>query len=198
MIRSFCLTIREHRILRLDLPTIAYHMITIISSTNRPNSKSFVVAQAYQNLLADMGEPCQLLDLKDLPSDFAGPNLYDQSEAKMQVLIEQFIRKSNKFVFVIPEYQGSFPGVLKSFLDGISPRDFKEKKAAIIGVSDGRAGNLRGQDHLTSILNYLKVNVHYSKPKLSQINTLIDDAGHWIQSETEAMLKQHAADFIAF
>jgi len=173
-------------------------MITIISSTNRPNSKSFVVAQAYQNLLADMGEPCQLLDLKDLPSDFAGPNLYDQSEAKMQVLIEQFIRKSNKFVFVIPEYQGSFPGVLKSFLDGISPRDFKEKKAAIIGVSDGRAGNLRGQDHLTSILNYLKVNVHYSKPKLSQINTLIDDAGHWIQSETEAMLKQHAADFIAF
>jgi chromate reductase, NAD(P)H dehydrogenase (quinone) len=173
-------------------------MITVVSSTNRPNSMSLVVAKAYHSILESHQQEAQLLDLQDLPADFAGPQLYSAKGEQWRAMEERYIIGADKLVFVIPEYQGSFPGVLKSFLDGISPRHFNHKKAAIVGVSDGRAGNLRGQDHLTGILHYLKMHVHFSKPKLSQINTLIDPQGQWLDASAERMLGEHALDFMAY
>ena len=37
--------------------------------------------------------------------------------------------QSEKFVFIVPEYNGSFPGVLKTFIDGLAfPDTFEQKK----------------------------------------------------------------------
>jgi NAD(P)H-dependent FMN reductase len=174
------------------------HMITVISSTNRPNSMSLVVAKAYREILTSHQQESQLLDLQDLPADFAGPQLFGVKSDVWRGIEERFIIGADKLVFVIPEYQGSFPGVLKSFLDGNAPRNFYQKKAAIVGVSDGRAGNLRGQDHLTGILHYLKMHVHFSKPKLSQINTLIDAHGQWLDPAAERMLGEHVMEFMTY
>jgi chromate reductase, NAD(P)H dehydrogenase (quinone) len=173
-------------------------MITIVSSTNRPNSMSLVVSQAYQQILDSMGAPCQLLDLQILPDDFAGSKMFSYKSEELLLIIQRYLSDADKLVFVIPEYQGSFPGVLKAFLDGVPPHVLRHKKAAIIGVSDGRAGNLRGQDHLTSILHYLKMHVHYSKPKLSDINTVIDPSGQWLQPNVESLIQIHAEDMINF
>lgn len=173
-------------------------MITVISATNRPNSMSLVVAQAYVSELQQLEEDCQLFDFQTLPADFAGPALYGETSASMRDLIGRYIEQSDKIVFVVPEYQGSFPGVLKAFLDGVAPRLFKNKKTAIVGVSDGRAGNLRGQEHLTGVLHYLKAHVHYSKPKLSQINTAIDRNGHWLDAVMHKMVHDHAREMVEF
>lgn len=167
-------------------------MITIISATNRPASKSLVIANFYADMLRDSGVEHTLLSLEDLPRDFVFQDLYGSKSAELNATIEKFVTTADKFVFVIPEYNGSFPGILKSFIDGIHPRHFRDKKAGIIGVSDGHAGNLRGQEHLTGILNYLKVHVHYNKPKISMVDELVDANNVLTDERAMRILKEHA------
>lgn len=173
-------------------------MITIVSSTNRPSSKSLVVARIYQQILNERGVECQVLSLSDLPHDFAFDDLYGQQSEELSGIISRYMEAADKFVFIIPEYNGSFPGILKAFLDGIHPRTCTNKKAGIIGLSDGRAGNLRGQEHLTGILHYMKVFVHYSKPKLSVIDNLLDADNRIIDAGIMKVLEEHAGLMIEF
>jgi len=51
------------------------------------------------------------------------------------------------------------------------------KHALLVGVSTGRAGNLRGMEHLTGILHYLKMKVHHNKLPISVVNTLLEADG---------------------
>ena len=106
---------------------------------------------------------------------------------------------ADKFLFIMPEYNASFPGVLKLMIDN---SDVKKcwwyKKAALVGISDGRAGNLRGLEHMTSILHYLKVNVLYNKVLLSRINEEINNEGALLKPETEIMIKHQVEEFLKF
>src|SRR5688572_1002710 len=102
-------------------------MFTIISSTNRPNSTSIKIARYYQNLLKTKGVESTVLDLSEIPQDFVFSALYDNlgKNSKFNEFTTT-INKSEKFVFIVPEYNGSYPGVLKAFIDGLEfPGSFK-------------------------------------------------------------------------
>ncbi len=149
---------------------------TIISATNRLNSNTYKVAVQYQKLLQDRGIEATMLTLEGWKWLTRDPEF---------VAIESgILAPATKFIFVVPEYNGSIPGVLKVMFDISSYKDtWYGKKALLTGIATGRAGNLNGMEHLTSILHYLKVVVHPSKLPISSIdkmmNTdgLIDDAG---------------------
>jgi len=117
----------------------------------------------------------------------------------MLALEKQFLIPAEKFVFVMPEYNASFPGILKLMIDN---SDIKKcwwyKKAMLVGVSDGRAGNLRGIEHMTGILHYMKVHVLYNKVLLSPINEEIDKNGTLIKPETEQLVNEQVEDFLKF
>ncbi|MFN6379984.1 MAG: NADPH-dependent FMN reductase [Flavobacteriales bacterium] len=173
-------------------------IITIVSSTNRAESYTFSVASVYHQILLENGVESRLLSLTDLPDNFLKSDLYGQRSPEFKEIIDQYVSGVNKFVFVAPEYNGSYPGVLKSFIDGVPPRMFHTKKAGIIGVSSGAAGNLRGQEHLTGVLHYLKVFVHYNKLKLSGIDKAFDGNRHLVHEDYTIKLKDHAKDIISF
>lgn len=143
--------------------------ITVISGTNRPGSFTALVSVKYAELLKNNGVDVNLLNLESLPSSIIESEIYGKLSKDMEHVAKQYITDVDKFVFIVPEYNGSYPGIVKLFLDALPPRLWATKKAGIVGVSSGAAGNLRGQEHLTGVLNYLKVNVHYNKPKLSHI-----------------------------
>ena len=121
-------------------------MITIIAGTNRKNSVTLKVAKYYEKLLNETGEVCQVLDLTQLPKDFVFSSLYGVENDVFINITEQFIFKPSKFIIITPEYNGSFPGVMKAFIDGWDPRRVNGKWAALVGVSSGRQGNARGMD----------------------------------------------------
>jgi len=173
-------------------------MITVISSTNRIESMTDVVSQVYYQLLLDKKAEVQLLSMKQLPEDFLYENMYKSPRSAQNELVDKYIDKSDKFVFVIPEYNGSYPGILKLFLDTVPPKFFRDKKAGIIGVSDGHAGNLRGQEHLTSVLQHLKMFVHYSQPKLSNIDDLVDANKVLTDERALRLLGEHADKMMSF
>jgi NAD(P)H-dependent FMN reductase len=119
----------------------------------------------------------RLLRLEDVPSHFIDTDLYEGRSEAFQQILDDYIACAEKFVFVIPEYNGGFPGILKTFIDAVPPRLMHHKKAGLIGLSSGHSGALRGMDQFTNVLNYLKVNVHHHKPKLSQVEKLLNKRG---------------------
>lgn len=150
-------------------------MITIIAATNRPNSYTQRVANEVDAFLAERHVEKKILSLQDLPHDFIFSHFDGRLHPEFNTIIDQYIQPAGRFVFVIPEYNGSFPGVVKSFIDCISPRFFHGKQAALIGVADGHAGALRALDMFTLVLHHLRMGVHWNKPKLSDIVNHFDE-----------------------
>lgn len=107
---------------------------TIISGTNRIESRSEKVAAEYQRILNNKGIDAFILSLKDLDVLHRTPGFL---KIENEILIP-----SQKFIFIIPEYNGSFPGVLKAMIDNSDVmKVWYHKKALLTGVSSGRAGN---------------------------------------------------------
>ena len=106
---------------------------------------------------------------------------------------------STKFLFVIPEYNGSFPGVLKTFVDACTfPESFYGKKAALVGLSSGRYGNLRGLEHFTGICHYIHLEVMPLRIHIPAIQTELNDKGDLWKEDTLKFTKEQMDKFIRF
>lgn len=171
-------------------------MITIISATNRLNSNSLKIAKNYAQLMEKQGVESKVFSLESLPIDFTATDLYNKRSENFQQLLNEYIVPANKFVFIVPEYNGSFPGILKTFIDAIHPDINRGKKVALVGVSTGRAGNLRGLDHLTGILHYLGFHILPNKQPISSVLTLLNEDGTLKDENTIKVLEKQIADFV--
>ncbi|GAB2475351.1 NAD(P)H-dependent oxidoreductase [Hymenobacter qilianensis] len=175
-------------------------MITIIIGTNRPNSRARRVAVLYAELLKNQGADCQLLDLTDLPSDFITSALYANT-GRHDGFNELFELTNNadKLVFVVPEYNGSFPGVLKAFIDGLPyPGGIRGKKAALIGVSTGVQGGILALSHLTDILMYLGTAVLPARVRLPAIDKYLSADGKLTNPLYQQLLEEQVTQLLAF
>ncbi|MFM7233216.1 MAG: NADPH-dependent FMN reductase [Flavobacteriales bacterium] len=167
-------------------------MITIIKGTNRKESTTSRVAMLLKEMIEKRGANVCLLDLAELPLNFFQPSMYDVRTPEFQEFINGPIVQTQRFVFAIPEYNGSYPGALKLFIDALPVETLRGKHATLVGLSDGHAGNIRGQEHLTGVLHHLKMHVHYHKPKLSGITKAFDAEGKLIQEDYRKLLEEHA------
>jgi len=171
-------------------------MITVISGTNRINSNSLIISKACCNELNKLGVESKLCCLSQLPSNFMDI-MYSYKDNTYNNIIKQSISASNKYIFVIAEYNGSYPGILKAFIDSIQAKEFENKKACIIGVSTGYAGALRPLDHFTDVLHHLKVEVMSHKLKLSKIYININEKKE-IDKEIKDKLANSIRKFIDY
>ncbi len=164
-------------------------MYTIISGTNRVGSNTLKVAKEYKRQLQQKGVDAQLLSLE-------GDDLLTNAQ-RLQDIENKFVVPAQNLLFIAPEYNGSFPGVLKLLFDnGKSHKIWWNKKALITGVSTGRAGNLRGMDHLSGILNYLRITVHPSQLPISSVDKLLDGDGYFTDKNTVNAIAQQLDAFI--
>lgn len=175
-------------------------MITIVSSTNRNDALSFQLSLRYQELLKDIGCDSEIINLNELPEDFAFSALYENSGKNDQFnSFRTQMKTSEKFVFIVPEYNGSFPGVLKTFIDGLEyPNTFKNKKCALVGLSSGVQGGGLALSHLTDIFNYCGMHVLALKPKLARIEANLDDRFHITNKLYKELLQEQAKLLMEF
>ncbi|MCU0318268.1 MAG: NAD(P)H-dependent oxidoreductase [Amoebophilaceae bacterium] len=145
--------------------------IIVVSGTNNKNSLTAQVADYYAGLLHEHGCNNQVLKLTDLPENFTATALYENSGKNTAFnRLQAIMETAPKYVFIIPEYNGSFPGVFKAFIDGLPfPNTFREKKCALVGISQGPQGGAFAMSHLTDIFHYLRMHVYPLKPRLSGI-----------------------------
>lgn len=174
-------------------------MITIISATNRKNAKSLQIAKLYQALLDNRKEECQVVSLSEIPEDYIKTALYENSGKNNQFnAILKKMSGSDKFVFIIPEYNGSFPGILKIFIDGMSyPSPFAGKKGALVGLGSGAMGGALALSHFTDIANYLGMHILANKMRIPRIDSLLND-GSINDKFFYGLIENQVKDLISF
>jgi chromate reductase, NAD(P)H dehydrogenase (quinone) len=154
-------------------------MITIISATNRPKSNTYTIAKAIFDRLIDQGYEAHFIDLVQLNGLSITDDMYSEAgQAPMlKEMQENVLIPSHKWIIVSPEYNGSYAGILKLWIDMLSVYrrndTFKGTKICLVGVASGRAGNLRGMDHLTNLFHYLGAHIMPNKMPLSVIGSLL-------------------------
>jgi chromate reductase, NAD(P)H dehydrogenase (quinone) len=174
-------------------------MITIISCTNRKNALTKQICLYYQTLLNESKIESQILDLSLLPADFAFSALYDNAGKNPQFNdFQAVIDQHQKFVLVVPEYNGSFPGVLKTFIDGLRyPDSFQNKKIALVSLSSGSQGGALAVSHLTDIFHFLNAEVLSIKVKLPKVREIFK-AGVVVDTFIQSLLIQQIEKFREF
>ena len=165
-------------------------MYTIISGTNREASHTEKVANEYKRLLTEMNIDADILTMVGMDVMHRTPEFL-----KME---KDILIPTKKFIFILPEYNGTFPGVLKAMIDNTDiSKVWYHKKALLTGISSGRAGNLRGIDHLAASLHYLKMNVHYNKLPISLIDKMMDKNDR-LNEETIKVIIDQLDEFINY
>jgi NAD(P)H-dependent FMN reductase len=172
-------------------------MITIICGTNRKNSRTSIFAYTYYNILKNKGIESRILSMEDYPADLSVHDIYKYNHPEINNIVEKYIKPAEKLVFIVPEYNGGVPGILKLFIDSVDPKVFTGKKAGLVGVATGRSGNLRGLDHLAAMLNYLQTEVMAFKLPVSRIDTLMED-GKIHDEATLKSMELHAERLLGF
>lgn len=177
------------------------YMILVINGTNRPGNRTKIISKfCFDYLSKNANRQIKFFNLEDINDIELDFNIYDKANvnSSLQKIQDDFFIPASHWLLIAPEYNGSFPGVLKMFLDALSARKYNEvfdnKNIGLIGTSDGRAGNLRGMDHLTSFLNYLKFTVYPNKLPISSLSSVIQNED--INQSTRETLEKYLNDYL--
>ncbi len=173
--------------------------IGIIIGTNRKDAFTKQIAQYYAHHIRNKGHQTHIIDLESLPADFAFSALYHNSGKNPDFAVFQAqIDASDRLVILAPEYNGSFPGVLKTFIDGLRhPDSLSNKKVCLVGLSAGVLGNAVGLGHLNDVLSYLNANVLGLRIKLGEVNKHFKD-GTFTNPTFEGFVEKQINNFLSF
>lgn len=173
-------------------------MMTIISGTNRSGSNSFKIAEYCKKYAISQGVEVELLDLESIPASTFLEGSYGNYSDSFSQILEKKIEPATHLMYIVPEYNGSYPGILKLFLDMAPPSIWKGKKTALIGLATGRSGNQRGLDHLMAVLHYLNMEVYSKKPLLSSIHLHLNEEGNISNQEYKSLIDNQIQGFKNF
>lgn len=125
----------------------------IISGTNRPGSKTLMTAKHIQKMYADAGETVEIIDLQEMGLGDVIGHYGDTAPDPMKAAIQK-INKADGLIVVVPEYNGSFPGAFKYFIDHWSyPNSFEFRPVCFVGIG-WTFGGLRPVEHLQGVFGY--------------------------------------------
>lgn len=172
--------------------------IMIVSGTNRPNSNALRVARVLKGLYDELKVPAHLYDLCDLPREMFSPHVYAEKPAAFKVVQEHVLSAAGLHV-VTPEYNGSFPGVLKYFIDMLKfPESFNRKPAAFVGESDGMFGALRSVEQLQMVFGFRNAFIFPERVFIARVKEKFDAEGALHDADLAARLQKQARGFAMF
>ncbi len=178
-------------------------MVTIIIGSNRKDNISKLIGDIYINILTELfNEKVEMVNLEEMPSAILHSDMYTQKNEWLERLKTDILIPTNKYIFILPEYNGTFPGAVKLFVDALSSKDadtvFYGKKAALVGVSAGKFGNWLGLEHFGVVLNYLKISVFHQKVSISNLWDFMKDGISFEDAKTEGYIKKQLEGFLNF
>lgn len=172
--------------------------ILVISGTNRPDSNAMLVARVLQGHYQKMGEAVDFLSLGEMPREVFEGSAYAQKPAGM-LAIQQRVLDARGLHVVTPEYNGSFPGVLKYFIDMLKfPESFDRKPVAFTGEAGGTWGAIRSVEQLQLIFGYRNAYVFPARVFIAAVHQKFDQQGRLIDAEIDQRLAKQAAGFASF
>ncbi len=175
----------------------------VFAGSIRSDSYHRKLARTAAIALEKAGVEVTLADLKDYPMP-----LYDGDVEAAQGMpgsaqaFKRLLRDHDAFAIASPEYNGSFPALLKNAIDWTSRPEpgetplaaFRGKTAAILSTSPGPGGGLRGLRQLRELLEMIGVNVIPAQLAIPRALEAFDAGGGLIRPEDRNALDRLAAD----
>lgn len=146
--------------------------IPVILGTARKGRMSAHAARFVAGELAKReGVATELIDIAELslPVDDAGEAIKDPRFAEA-------MRRADALVIVAPEYNHSFPGLLKHVLDSCL-KEYIHKPAGIVGVSAGPFGGTRVVESLLPVLRELGLVSIFWDVNFGSVRSAFDQSG---------------------
>jgi chromate reductase, NAD(P)H dehydrogenase (quinone) len=172
--------------------------ILIISGTNRPGSNTRRVALAVLEHYQRHQLPAELFDLVDLPTEVFTPTVY-ATKPPAFVQIQQRVLHAAGLHVITPEYNGSFPGILKYFIDLLKfPESFDRKPVAFVGLANGMFGALRAVEQLQMVFAYRNAHVYPDRVFIPHVRDKLGDAGQVKDAALDERLTIQAKGFAHF
>jgi NAD(P)H-dependent FMN reductase len=127
--------------------------IVIMPGTNRVGSLSLKLARLLVPEYAALGCEVDLMELA-LGADFLEPDAYKNPRPAVKALVDRFL-SCDGAVFIVPEYNGSYPGALKLFVDMLPEKvSFDHRPCAFVGLAAGGFQGLRAVEHFQGVTGY--------------------------------------------
>jgi NAD(P)H-dependent FMN reductase len=148
--------------------TMKKPMILVMAGSTRKESVHRKLSRQMVESLHAAGADAVFADLRDYPLPIYDGDLEaEQGRPAAAVELKRLARQADGFVFVSPEYNGSYPAVLKNAIDWISRPDpgerhlevFRGKPAGIVTASPGPHGGSRGLKQLRELLGMIGIAV---------------------------------------
>jgi len=151
--------------------------IPIIVAATRPGSYGLKVGKALQNLIK--------VEHPEIETDLVSPNdfkLEFDSNVHHDPKFTELTLKANAFIFVISEYNHSYPGRFKTLLDS-EFKNYSGKYALLAGVSDGVFGGARALESILPVLRSLDIRTIRKDIPFREVQNLVDDNGNFTSEE---------------
>lgn len=172
--------------------------LKIISSTDRPNSKSLKVSSYVKTLYEKEGINPEIISLEDFPLSEVVGGLYGK-EIPTVTSFRDPILEADAILFVIPEYNGGFPGILKMFVDYLPfPGAFEKIPMAFIGVASGAFGGLRPVEQFQMVVNYRNAIQFPERVFINRVSTEFDSENGLKNEFQQQLLEDQTKNFIRF
>lgn len=172
--------------------------ILVISGTNRPDANAMKIARILAGHYRDANIKTDLLSLTDLPPEIFNGSAY-ASKPPAMLAIQQRVLDAAGLHVVTPEYNGSFPGVLKYFIDMLKfPESFDRKPVAFVGEAMGTWGGLRSVEQLQHIFGYRNAHIFPERVFIPGIGKQLDANGKLIDPALDERLKKQCIGFAQF
>jgi len=146
--------------------------IPVILGTTRKGRMSGHAAQfVFGQLQKREGITSEVIDIGELklPVDDAG-------EAIKDLRFSAAMERADAIVIVSPEYNHSFPGLLKHVLDSCL-KEYIHKAAGIVGVSAGVFGGARAIEHFQPVLRELGLVSIFWDVNFGTVDKVFDASG---------------------
>ena len=146
--------------------------ISIITGSTREGRSSLKVANAVKNLAPKDKHNFEIVDIKeyDLPflSESETPSSTKKRSNSNISKWSSKIANSDAFIIIVPEYNRSYPAVLKNAIDVLF-HEWQNKPVLFIGYSGGKSGGSYAIKHFEDISNELKLKMQKDNVKIPAI-----------------------------
>lgn len=174
-------------------------MITVISGTSRRGNNTSKIARHVAGLHEQAGEEVCLLDLCELPEEAFTPEIFGDKPVTLTASFTDKVLHADGLVVAIPEYNGSFPGVLKHFVDLLPfPEAFDCRPVAFIGLAAGYHGALRAVEHMQMVFAYRNAYLYNRRVFIPAVHKVLNEEGAIIDEALLERLETQAGGFRSF
>lgn len=180
--------------------------ILIFAGSTRQDSYNRKLAKVAASIAEQQGAQPSLLELSDYDIPLYNADLEAQGTPVDVIRLKQAMHSHAAWIVCSPEYNGSYPALLKNAIDwasspvkgdaqwsdGVLP--FRNKVVGMASASPGGLGGLRAQSHLAALLLNLECWVAPRSHAVSHAAEAFDAQGHLLRTQNqqgmEALVQQ--------